>query len=127
LKGEKHMKRFFRVDLKNGNFKDFDSEEKAKAYEEELYCKEQQEIERQKKIADERKRSEETEKRLLKELNDDYVAFAKKAGEFEKTTGKKLIYTYTSDTGDYELKATRNTLDFAYDNGFQRLLNILGI
>jgi hypothetical protein len=121
------MKRFFRVDLKNGNFKDFDSEEKAKAYEEELYCKEQQELERQKKIADERKRSEETEKRLLKELNDDYAAFAKKVGEFEKTTGKKLIYTYTSDKGDYELKATRNTLDFAYDNGFQRLLNILGI
>lgn len=97
------------------------------AYETELTLRKQQEHEKQKKIEEERKRLEETEKRLLKELNDDYIALAKKVEEFEETTGKKLVYTYNHGTDKYTLKPVRNTLDFAYDNGFQRLLRVLGI
>jgi hypothetical protein len=97
------------------------------AYEADQELKKKAELERRKKAEEERRRVEETEATLLKELNAKYTDFACKAKEFEKATGKRLIYTYNNVTKDYELMPVRNTLDFAYDSGFKRLLNILNL
>ena len=78
-----------------------------------------------KKAEEERKRFEETEKALLAEINDVFNKLSNKVEAYEKATGKKLIYTYDYNNKTVKVVPIRNTIDFAWDNPMQRLINVL--
>lgn len=71
----------------------------------------------------ERKAKEEAEKKLsefsrakMKEINDVLQKAKSLVDEYEKATGNKLIYSYDYVTESLNIKETRNSIDFAWDD-----------
>jgi hypothetical protein len=102
------MKNIYRVELKNGNFKDFYDEKEANAYESEMKLKEEQEFQRQRKAEEELKRKDETKKVLKKEIDDLATLLTAKVNEYKKATDESVQYVNLN--GELKVKSFENRL-----------------
>lgn len=103
-------------------------EKELNAHEANIKLKQQEELEKKQKIEAERKKAEEAEVIFLKNINDDFNKLAASIKEYEKTTGRKVVYAFDGMSGNGRLTTTRHSIDFAWDYPLQRIVEgLLGL